>query len=48
VQVAPGSYVVQVKIIPGKVGMRQITPGDVTVRANETTVIQILLDTGIR
>jgi hypothetical protein len=48
IRVAPGSYVVRVTIIPGKVGLRQITPGNVTVRANETTDLQIVLDTGIR
>lgn len=48
VAVPPGSYVVRVKIVQGQVGMRQITPGDVTVIANQTTTVHIELDTGIR
>jgi Carboxypeptidase regulatory-like domain len=48
VEVPPGSYVVRVQIVPGRVGLRQITPGDIAVRAGATSVIHILLDTGIR
>jgi hypothetical protein len=48
VAVAPGSYVVQVQIVSGQMGMRQVTPGAVTVSANHTTTIHIVLDTGIR
>jgi hypothetical protein len=48
VAVPPGDYVVHVRIISGTVGMRQITPGDVTVTANQTSTIHIQLDTGIR
>jgi hypothetical protein len=46
--VAPGDYIVQVAIVPGTVGMRQQTPGDVHVVAGQTTQITIQLDTGIR
>jgi hypothetical protein len=45
---APGAYVVKVAIITGKPGLRQLTPGDVTVVAGKTTLITITLDTGIR
>ena len=45
---APGAYVIKVAIITGKPGLRQRTPGDVTVLAGKTTVITIMLDTGIR
>jgi hypothetical protein len=48
VSVAPGDYNVQVAIVPGTVGMRQQTPGDVHVVAGQTTQITIQLDTGIR
>jgi len=48
VSVAPGDYDVQVAIVPGTVGMRQQTPGDVHVVAGQTTQITIQLDTGIR
>jgi hypothetical protein len=45
---APGAYVVRVAIVRGQVGLRQLSPGDVTVRAGETTSVTIMLDTGIR
>ncbi len=48
IAVPPGSYVVHVKIVQGQVGMRQITSGDVTVTANQTSTMHIELDTGIR
>jgi hypothetical protein len=48
VQVTPGNYIVQVQIVRNEVGLRQTTPGDVTVHAGETTMIHIELDTGIR
>ncbi len=48
VNVPPGQYVVQVGAGPGMLGQRQETPGDVTVTANQTTTIKIVLDTGIR
>jgi Carboxypeptidase regulatory-like domain len=48
VQVPPGSYLVQVAIVPGELGLRQITPGNVTIRAGETVTVRIELDTGIR
>lgn len=44
----PGSYVVKVTIVTGQPGMRQLTPGDVTILAGETTPLTITLDTGIR
>lgn len=43
-----GSYVLRVAIEPGTVGIRQITPGNVTITAGGTTTITIELDTGIR
>jgi hypothetical protein len=48
IMLAPGSYVVLVKVGPGMLGMRQITPGNVTVTAGQITYIKIELDTGIR
>jgi hypothetical protein len=48
VTLAPGDYDVQVAIVPGTVGMRQQTPGNVHVVAGQTTQITIELDTGIR
>jgi hypothetical protein len=48
IAVAPGKYIVHVQVGAGLLGMRQITPGDVTVIANQTATIQIVLDTGIR
>jgi hypothetical protein len=48
VAVPPGQYVVHVKIVQGQVGMRQTTPGDVTVIVNQTSTVHIELDTGIR
>jgi hypothetical protein len=48
VQVAPGNYVVRVKAGPGLLGISQVTSGEVTVRANETSILHIELDTGIR
>ena len=48
VHLAPGHYVVRVAIIPGQVGLRQVTPGDVTIVAGQTATITIMLDTGIR
>jgi hypothetical protein len=48
VRVAAGAYVVRVATGPGKLGLEQTTPGDVTVRAGQTSLIQIELDTGIR
>ncbi len=44
----PGSYVVKVAIVTGQPGLRQLTPGDVTILAGETTPLTITLDTGIR
>jgi hypothetical protein len=48
VTLAPGAYVVHVAIVPGGVGIRQVTPGDVTIRAGQTATLTIVLDTGIR
>jgi hypothetical protein len=48
VDVPPGSYVVRVAAGLGLLGMRQITPGNVTIAAGQTTYIKIELDTGIR
>jgi hypothetical protein len=44
----PGSYVVHVAIVRGQPGLRQLTPGDVTILAGKTTPVTITLDTGIR
>lgn len=43
-----GSYVLRVAIEPGTVGIRQMTPGNVSITAGKTTTITIELDTGIR
>src|SRR5262249_33275864 len=48
VALAPGQYVVRVAIVRGQPGLRQLTPGSVTVFAGKTTPITITLDTGIR
>jgi hypothetical protein len=48
VHLAAGSYVVRVVTGVGLLGLEQVTPGDVTVVAGQTTHIQIELDTGIR
>ncbi len=48
VHLLPGHYVVHVAIIPGQVGLQQVTPGDVNIVAGQTTSITIELDTGIR
>jgi hypothetical protein len=45
---AAGTYTVQVIIVPGLVGMRQITPGHVTITSGQTSHVNIVLDTGIR
>lgn len=47
-ELAPGTYTVKVAIIPGMVGMRQVTPAKVTIISGQTTKITIVLDTGIR
>ena len=46
--IAPGAYVVKVAIVSGQIGMRQTTPGNVTVASGQTATITIVLDTGIR
>jgi hypothetical protein len=48
VRVAPGSYTVRAEAGPGKLGLNQVSPGDVTVRAGATATVRIELDTGIR
>ncbi|HEV2236955.1 MAG TPA: carboxypeptidase-like regulatory domain-containing protein [Ktedonobacterales bacterium] len=48
VRIAAGAYVVRVAVGPGLLGLRQTTPGAVTVAAGQTAYIQIELDTGIR
>jgi hypothetical protein len=48
VRLAAGVYVIRVVTGVGLLGMEQVTPGDVTVVAGQTTTIQIELDTGIR
>ena len=48
VALSPGSYTVHAEAGPGMIGLSQITPGDVTVRAGATTTVRIELDTGIR
>jgi Carboxypeptidase regulatory-like domain len=45
---APGTYTIQVVIIPGSIGMRQVTPGHVTITSGQTSHVNIVLDTGIR
>ncbi|HEX6819728.1 MAG TPA: carboxypeptidase-like regulatory domain-containing protein [Ktedonobacterales bacterium] len=46
--VDPGSYIVHVQIEQGEVGMRQVTPGEVSVGPGEKVTLDISLDTGIR
>jgi hypothetical protein len=46
--IAPGAYVVEVAIVSGQIGMRQTTPGNVTVVSGQTATITIVLDTGLR
>jgi hypothetical protein len=48
VSLVPGAYVVQVAIVPGQIGMSQVTPGNVTVADGKSIYIKIELDTGIR
>ncbi|HEY7982755.1 MAG TPA: carboxypeptidase regulatory-like domain-containing protein [Ktedonobacterales bacterium] len=48
VSLAPGAYVVKVTIVAGQVGIRQTTPGDVTVASGQSSYIKIEMDTGIR
>ncbi len=48
VTLPPGNYVIQVTVGPGLVGIRQVTPGNVTVVAGQTVSVKIELDTGIR
>jgi hypothetical protein len=48
VALAPGAYVIQVAIVAGQPGMRQTTPGNVTVTTGQTVNVKIELDTGIR
>jgi hypothetical protein len=48
VRLSPGSYTVHAEAGPGKLGLNQVTLGDVTVRAGATTTVHIELDTGIR
>ena len=43
-----GSYVLRVAIQRGALGMRQVTPGAITIVAGKTTTVTIELDTGIR
>lgn len=48
VALAPGSYVVRVKIVSGMIGMRQNTTPKVQIVAGQTVNVRIELDTGIR
>jgi hypothetical protein len=48
IALAPGDYVVAVTVAAGQIGMRQATPGDVTVASGQSSYIKIELDTGIR
>jgi hypothetical protein len=43
-----GPYVVHVVIVRGQLGLRQLSPANVTVRAGKTISVTITLDTGIR
>ena len=45
---APGTYIVTVAIKPGLPGMRQMTPGNVTLVAGQTANVTITVDSGIR
>lgn len=48
VALAPGTYMVRVKIVAGLVGMRQNTQSQVQIVAGQTVNVRIELDTGIR
>jgi Carboxypeptidase regulatory-like domain len=48
VTLAPGTYVVRVPSTPPSIYPRQTAPVNVTIRAGQTTHVQIVLDTGIR
>jgi hypothetical protein len=48
VYLAAGAYVVKVAIVQGQVGILQISPGNVTIVAGQTTTVTIEMDTGIR
>lgn len=48
VTLPPGNYVIRVLVGPGLLGIRQLTPGNVTVVAGQTVSVKITLDTGIR
>jgi hypothetical protein len=48
VALAPGNYVVQVVLRQGLPGLRQDTPGNVTIAAGKITTITIVVDSGIR
>ncbi|HEX8037324.1 MAG TPA: carboxypeptidase-like regulatory domain-containing protein [Ktedonobacterales bacterium] len=48
VMLAPGTYMVRVKVETGKIGMRQYTVPTVHIVAGQTAHVRIALDTGIR
>lgn len=48
VALAPGTYVVRVKIVAGTIGMRQSNTPKVQIVAGQTVHVRVELDTGIR
>jgi hypothetical protein len=48
VALPPGTYVVRVVVVPGLVGLRQVSEETVTVTNGTTTTVTIEMDTGIR
>lgn len=48
VALAPGTYVVRVKIVPGTIGVRQSNTPKVDIVAGQTVHVRVELDTGIR
>lgn len=48
VALAPGTYVVRVKIVSGTIGVRQSNTPKVDIAAGQTVHVRVELDTGIR
>jgi hypothetical protein len=48
VELVSGTYLAQVAIVPGTVGVYQLSPGKVTVRSGQLTTVTSELDSGVR
>jgi hypothetical protein len=48
IALSPGTYLVEVTIVQGQVGMRQESPVRAVVVAGQTAHVEVMLDTGIR